>query len=54
MRTETLLEIRNNPYYYKYLRDNSSWYKLINRDIKNLKLYLTIQIRVLVMLEIKD
>ena len=38
MRTETLIAIRNNPYYYDYLRINSSWYKLLNRDINNLKL----------------
>ena len=37
MRTETLIEIRNNPYYYNYLRENSSWYKLLNRDISYLK-----------------
>jgi hypothetical protein len=38
MTTETLIAIRNNPYYYKFLRENSSWYKLLNRDINNLKL----------------
>ena len=38
MTTETLVAIRNNPYYYNYLRENSSWYKLLNRDINNLKL----------------
>ena len=37
MRTETLVAIRNNHYYYNYLRVNSSWYKLLNRDINNLK-----------------
>ena len=37
MRTETLVAIRNNPYYYNYLRVNSSWYKLLNRDIRYLK-----------------
>ena len=38
MRIDTLIRIRNNPYFYNYLRVNSSWYKLINRDINNLKL----------------
>ena len=38
MTVETLIKIRNNPYYYRYLRDNSSWYKALNRDINNLKL----------------
>ena len=37
MTVETLIKIRNNPYYYRYLRDNSSWYKALNRDINNLK-----------------
>lgn len=38
MTVETLMEIRNNPYFYSYLRENSSWYKALNRDINNLKL----------------
>ena len=38
MTTETLIAIRNNPYYYHFLRENSSWYKALNRDINNLKL----------------
>ena len=38
MTTATLIEIRNNPYFYNYLRENSKWYKALNRDIKNLKL----------------
>lgn len=37
MTTETLIKIRSNPYYYRYLRDNSSWYKALNRDINNIK-----------------
>ena len=38
MTTETLIAIRNNPYYYSFLREHSEWYKLLNRDINNLKL----------------
>ena len=38
MTTETLIAIRNNPYYYQFLRENSHWYKALNRDINNLKL----------------
>ncbi len=38
MTTETLIAIRNNPYYYHFLREHSSWYKLLNRNINNLKL----------------
>jgi len=38
MTVETLMEIRNNPYFYSYLRENSNWYKALNRDINNLKL----------------
>ena len=38
MTVETLMEIRNNPYFYSYLRENSSLYKALNRDINNLKL----------------
>ena len=38
MTTETLITIRNNPYYYQFLRENSHWYKALNRNINNLKL----------------
>lgn len=38
MTIDTLIQIRNNPYIYNYLRENSSWYKALNRDINNLKL----------------
>ena len=38
MTIETLIQIRNNPYIYNYLRENSSWYKALNRNIDNLKL----------------
>lgn len=32
MKKETLEVIRNNPIIYQYLRDNSSWYKELNRN----------------------
>ncbi len=38
MEIETRIAIRNNPYYYNFLRDNSYWYKALNRDHSNLKL----------------
>ena len=44
MLVETQIKIRNNPYLYRYLRDNSSWYKALNRDpnsIKHLEIEMT-------------
>lgn len=32
MNVETQIKIRNNPYLYRYLRDNSAWYKALNRN----------------------
>ena len=37
MLVETQIKIRNNPYLYRYLRDNSSWYKALNRDTNSIK-----------------
>ena len=37
MLVETQIKIRNNPYLYRYLRDNSSWYKALNRDPNSIK-----------------
>lgn len=37
MNVETQINIRNNPYLYRYLRDNSSWYKALNRDPNSIK-----------------
>lgn len=31
MNIATQVKIRNNPYLYRYLRENSSWYKVLNR-----------------------
>lgn len=30
-------KIRNNPYYLRYLRSHSYWYKLLNRNPNNFK-----------------
>ena len=37
MNIDTQLKIKNNPYLYQYLRDNSSWYKHLNRNPDNIK-----------------
>jgi len=37
MNIETQIKIKNNPYLYQYLRDNSSWYKLLNRNPNSIK-----------------
>ena len=37
MDVATQIKIRNNPYLYQYLRDNSSWYKALNRDPNSIK-----------------
>lgn len=37
MDVQTQIKIRNNPYLYRYLRDNSSWYKMLNRDPNSIK-----------------
>lgn len=37
MLVEAQIKIRNNPYLYRYLRDNSSWYKALNRDPNSIK-----------------
>ena len=33
----TINYIKNNPLVYNYLRENSTWYKALNRDSGNLK-----------------
>lgn len=37
MDIETIRTIKNNPLIYNYLREDSSWYKYLNRDKKYLK-----------------
>lgn len=37
MDVATQIKIRSNPYLYQYLRDNSSWYKALNRDPNSIR-----------------
>ena len=37
MQVETLLKIKSNPNLYRYLRENSYWYKYLNRSHLSLK-----------------
>lgn len=37
MNVQTQIKIRNNPYLYRYLRDNSAWYKNLNRDPNSIR-----------------
>ena len=37
MQVETLLKIKSNPNFYRYLRENSYWYKYLNRSPLSLK-----------------
>lgn len=32
MTYETLLKLRSNPDYIRFIRENSEWYKILNRD----------------------
>ncbi len=33
----TINYVKSNPHIYNYLRENSTWYKLLNRDPSTLK-----------------
>lgn len=37
MDIQTQIKIKTNPYFYRYLRDNSSWYKALNRNPNSIK-----------------
>lgn len=37
MTLEIQFKIKNNPNYQKYLRENSFWYKILNRSPKSFK-----------------
>ena len=37
MRRDVLLRIRNDKHLFKYIRENSEWYKIINRDPKKVE-----------------
>lgn len=32
MSLENIIKIKNNPYYTRYIREHSYWYKILNRD----------------------
>ena len=36
MTLELQFKIKNNPYYARYLRENSNWYKILNIYNKNI------------------
>lgn len=38
MRLDILLKIHNDPNLYRYLRENSYWYKYLNRNPSSIKL----------------
>ena len=37
MNLETQFKLKNNPLYIKYLRENSYWYKMLNREPNSFK-----------------
>ena len=39
MTLEIQFKLKNNPNYLKYLRQNSFWYKYLNRDPENYKFF---------------
>ena len=34
MNLETMVKLKSNPIYIKYLHENSNWYKILNRNPK--------------------
>lgn len=39
MSLEVQFKIKNNPNYLRFLRENSHWYKYLNRDGNNFKVF---------------
>lgn len=39
MTLDLQFKIKNNPYYLRYLRENSSWYKILNRNPDMFKVF---------------
>lgn len=39
MNLDTQFKLKNNPLYIKYLRENSHWYKMLNREPNSFKLF---------------
>jgi len=37
MNLDTQFKLKNNPLYIKYLRENSYWYKILNREPNSFK-----------------
>lgn len=37
MTVELQMQIKNDPYLYRYLRENSHWYKELNREPSSIK-----------------
>lgn len=40
MRLETQYTIKSNPNFIRYLRENSNWYKLLNRNPDMIKVFI--------------
>lgn len=39
MNLDTQFKLKNNPLYIKYLRENSYWYKILNREPNSFKAF---------------
>lgn len=39
MNLDTQFKLKGNPLYIKYLRENSYWYKLLNREPNSFKIF---------------
>ena len=39
MTLELQVKIKNNPYYARYIRENSNWYKILNRNPEMFKMF---------------
>ncbi len=39
MNLDTQFKIKNNPLYIRYLRENSNWYKILNREPNSFKTF---------------
>lgn len=39
MSLDIQFKIKNNPYYLRYIRENSDWYKILNRYPENFSVF---------------
>lgn len=39
MNLDTQFKLKNNPLYIKFLRENSHWYKVLNREPNSFKIF---------------